>query len=119
MRREWDARARKDSRVQTLAQALTTADSADKPRLQHDVDELFNIVHSEKLGEVAAEFDRIHTVHRALKVGALQEILPPADLRPYLIRSLERGLGNQKGLQSREAQAELPLKVKVAVATLS
>ena len=47
---------------------------------------------SEKLGEVAGEFDRIHSVERALRVGSLDRILPPAQLRPYLIEAVERGL---------------------------
>jgi len=46
-------------------------------------------VHSEKLGEVASEFDHVHSVHRALKVGALRDIIPPANLRPYLIAAIE------------------------------
>jgi hypothetical protein len=56
-------------------------------------DELFKIVHSEKLGEVADEFDHTHSVHRALSVGALNQIIPPANLRPYLIHAVEHATG--------------------------
>jgi hypothetical protein len=47
---------------------------------------------SEKLGGVADEFDRIHSVERALKVGSLDRIIPPAELRPQLIAAVERGM---------------------------
>ena len=53
-------------------------------------------MHSEKLGEVADEFDRVHSVHRALEVGALHHILPPANLRPYLIHAVERGMAKEE-----------------------
>ena len=59
------------------------------------MNELFKIVHSEKLGEMADEFDRVHSVHRALKVGALHHIIPPATLRPYLIQAVERGIARE------------------------
>ncbi|MBZ5707386.1 MAG: hypothetical protein LAN63_18725, partial [Acidobacteriia bacterium] len=85
-------RARKDARLVTLSQAIAQADGVEKGRLRAQWDELFKIVHSEKLGEVADEFDRVHSVQRALKVGALHEILPPANLRPYLIHSVEHAI---------------------------
>jgi hypothetical protein len=55
-------------------------------------DELFKVIHSEKLGEMASEFDRVHSVQRALDVGALNYIIPAANLRPYLINAVERGI---------------------------
>jgi hypothetical protein len=53
---------------------------------------VFEEVRSEKLGEVAAEFEGIHNVERARRVGSLNEILAPDRLRPYLIEALERGM---------------------------
>ena len=113
---EVEARTRKDPRLQALSEAMATADSAEKPRLRNEWDELFKTVHSEKLGEVAAEFDRIHTVHRALKVGALQHILPPANLRPYLICALERGINGEKETESVEQEQPI-LKAKAVVSS--
>jgi len=89
---EVDARARKDPRIQQLDQEINQADSKDKGRLRAQRNQLFKIVHSQKLGEVAEEFDRIHSVDRARKVGALNEVIPPNSLRPYLIQAIERGL---------------------------
>src|SRR5208282_764731 len=89
---EVESRAKKDPRLQPLSQALAKADGAEKSRLRAQFDELFKVVHSEKLGEMAAEFDRVHCVQRALDVGALNYIIPPENLRPYLIHAIERGI---------------------------
>ena len=105
--REVDARTRKDARLQALNQAMTQADSAEKGRLRAQWNELFKIVHSEKLGEMAAEFDRVHSVHRALEVGALHQILPPANLRPYLIHAVEHGIRKEKESEAEKLEAEV------------
>ncbi len=89
---EVEARTRKDPRIEAINEAMAQASGAAKNRLQTESDQLFKIVYSEKLGEVAGEFDRIHNVHRALEVGALHNIIPPRNLRPYLIDAIERGI---------------------------
>ena len=61
------------------------------------------VIHSEKLGEMADEFDRVHSVHRARQVGALRDILPPANLRPYLINAVERAMGAE--LEGKDTKA--------------
>jgi acetyl-CoA carboxylase carboxyltransferase component len=92
---EVEARAKKDPRMLALTESLNEAEGAEKNRLRSEWNELFKIVHSEKLGEMAAEFDRIHSVHRALEVGALHRIIPPVQLRPYLIGAIERGIAKE------------------------
>jgi acetyl-CoA carboxylase carboxyltransferase component len=104
---EVDARTRKDPRLQELNEAIAAADSAERVRLRTQLDELFKVIHSEKLGEMAAEFDRVHSVQRALRVGALNEIIPPATLRPFLIRAIERAVGKE------ESRLKKPEKVRV------
>ena len=89
---EVEARAKKDPRLQSLNQAMAQANGAEKSRLRAQWNELYKIVHSEKLGEMASEFDRVHSVQRALDVGALNYIIPPSNLRPYLIHAIERGM---------------------------
>jgi acetyl/propionyl-CoA carboxylase alpha subunit/acetyl-CoA carboxylase carboxyltransferase component len=96
---EVEARAKKDPRVQALTEALNNAEAADKNRLRSEWNELFKVVHSEKLGEMAAEFDRIHSVHRALQVGALHRIIPPEQLRPYLVDAIARGVEKELSQQ--------------------
>lgn len=93
---EVEARARKDQRLQALNEELLRAQDSEKARLRARQDELFKLVHSEKLGEMAAEFDRVHSVYRAQSVGALHHIIPPARLRPYLIDAVERGIRNEE-----------------------
>ena len=90
--REVEARARKDSRVAALESELQAAPEADKRRLRSRLAEVLRAVRSEKLGDVADEFDHVHSVERALRMGSLDRILPPAQLRPYLIDALERGM---------------------------
>ena len=92
---EVEARAKKDPRMLALTETLNRAQGAEKNRLRSEWNEQFKLVHSEKLGEMAAEFDRIHSVHRALEVGALHRIIPPAQLRPYLIDAIERGIAKE------------------------
>jgi acetyl-CoA carboxylase carboxyltransferase component len=97
-----EGRARKDPRLQDLTQALAKAEGAEKLRLRAEWDELFKIIHSEKLGEMATEFDRVHSVERALAVGALNCIIPPNQLRPYLIDAVARGVAKEEAKLAHE-----------------
>ena len=84
---------------------MVKADVAEKSRLRRRYDEMFNAVHSEKLGELADEFDRVEGA--ALKVGALNKIIPPDQLRPYLIGAIERGMERSR-LTGRATTATAP-----------
>ena len=46
---------------------------------------------------MAEEFDRIHSVERARRVGSLDRILPASELRPYLVEAVERGMRREQG----------------------
>jgi hypothetical protein len=106
---EVEARARKDARLQSLNQAIALADGTEKGRLRSQWEELFKVIHSEQLGELAAEFDRVHCVQRALDVGALNCIIAPANLRPYLINAVERGIAKEEELHTRKREDEGPV----------
>ena len=106
---EVGTRTRKDPRIQELDRTLAEAEGAEKDALRARRSELFKAVHSEKLGEVADEFDEVHSVHRALKVGALDRIIPPASLRPYLIDAVERGLARAENHEERKDACEVEL----------
>jgi acetyl-CoA carboxylase carboxyltransferase component len=93
---EVDARTRKAELLQALNQAMVQAAATEKGRLRTQWNELYNVVYSEKLGEMAAEFDRVHSVFRALSVGALNHIIPPANLRSYLIDAVKRGVEREE-----------------------
>ncbi len=101
---EVEARTRKDERLQALNQAVLQAEGAEKGKLRAQWNELFRQVHSEKLGEMANEFDRVHSVHRALRVGALNHIIPPVGLRPYLIQAIERGMRAERKSVAAETE---------------
>jgi acetyl-CoA carboxylase carboxyltransferase component len=94
------ARTRKDPRLQALSQAMEQVGGVEKSRLRARWNELYRTVHSENLGAVADEFDRIHSVERALRVGALHRIVPPADLRPYLVAAVERGIRREERIDA-------------------
>ena len=49
-------------------------------------------VHAEKLGQLADEFDAVHSIERARDVGSVDAIVPAARLRPYLIDAVQRGM---------------------------
>ncbi len=80
--REVQARAAEDPRVR----ALRGQRGVDRAR--HDA--LRAEVALEKQAELARDFDAIHTVERAQRVGSLEEIVEPEAMRPYLIGVLEQ-----------------------------
>ena len=89
-----DVKRRTDSdpRIKTIEGRIAVADETEVGRLQAELAQLRESVRSEKLGEVAMEFDTIHSVERALKVGSVHRIVPADALRPYLIDAVERGM---------------------------
>ena len=87
--REVNARTEKDPRVAELRGLLAAASGADVARLTQELADTTRLVRAEKLKECAEEFDAVHDVKRALRVGSIDEIISPAELRPYVIGSLE------------------------------
>ncbi len=90
--RDVDARTAADPRVRALGAELAQATPAKRQALRPRLRELTLEVRGEKLGEVTDEFDRIHSIQRALRVGSVDRIIPAARLRPYLIDAVERGM---------------------------
>ena len=90
--REVDDRTRADARVRALETALANATPDDMNLRQAELASTWEAVRTEKLGEVAAEFDAVHSVQRAQAVGSVHRIIPAADLRPELIAAVERGM---------------------------
>ncbi len=90
--REVDERTRRDPRVVELERAIADPERGDKARLRAQLEETREAVRAESAGEVAAEFDGVHTVQRAREVGSIHQIIPPERLRPYLIEAVERGM---------------------------
>jgi acetyl-CoA carboxylase carboxyltransferase component len=80
--REVRARVASDERVKGRPVPRTPADRI-------AIEKVIDSVKLEKQAEVAAEFDAIHTVDRARRVGSLEAIIPARDLRCRLIDALE------------------------------
>jgi acetyl-CoA carboxylase carboxyltransferase component len=90
--REVRTRTESDPRVSELREALAGADASEAGSLRTQLVRTTEQVRSEKLGAVADEFDAIHTIERARRVGSVDRIIPAAQLRPYLVDALERGM---------------------------
>ena len=90
--REVKLRTEQDPRVVGLRDAASTSTGGSSAELRAGLAHMVEAVRSEKLGEVADEFDAIHSIERALRVGSVDRIIPAAQLRPYLVGALERGM---------------------------
>jgi hypothetical protein len=77
------------------AAASAPATGSEKARLRARLREVVRAVHSEKLGQVAAEYDAVHSVERAQRVGSVDEIIPAARLRPHFVAAIEKGIARQ------------------------
>ena len=93
--REVDSRTKSDPRVKEVQEQLVQADGTQKAALQVKLNEISAMVRSEKVGEVASEFDHIHNVQRAQRVGSIDHVIEPEAIRPYLIEALERGIDRE------------------------
>ncbi len=89
---EVNRRTDADPRLQELRERISTAAPTAQGQLRAALAVLRSEVRSQKLGEVAAEFDRIHSIERAREVGSVDRIVAPGELRPYLIDAVERGM---------------------------
>jgi acetyl/propionyl-CoA carboxylase alpha subunit/acetyl-CoA carboxylase carboxyltransferase component len=90
--REVAARTAADSRVRELETRSASASGADRAALTAELDEVRASVRAEKLSEVAGEFDRIHSIERAVEVGSVDAVVRAAELRPRIIEALETRL---------------------------
>ena len=96
--RKVNKRTAADATVRDLeAQLADSTDDAARARLRVKLAETRTAVRSDKLGEVAAEFEAVHNVERARQVGSVHSIIPAAELRPRIIAAVERGLARTAG----------------------
>jgi len=87
---EVNARTAADHRVRDMEARVATASGAERSSLAAALDELRVSVRAEKLGEVATEFDRVHSIQRAVEVGSVDAVISAAELRPRIIGAIER-----------------------------
>ena len=81
-----------DARIAELEGRIAEASGTEKGRLVVELSELRAAVRPEKIGEVAAEFDGVHDIHRAVRVGSVDEVITASQLRPRLVQAVEEGL---------------------------
>ncbi|QWF77743.1 ATP-binding protein [Amycolatopsis sp. CA-230715] len=81
-----------DPRVTELETRASAASGAERAALHAQLAETQASVRAEKLGEVAAEFDRVHSIQRAVEVGSVDAIISAAELRPRIIEAIEHGM---------------------------
>ena len=87
-----DARTASDERVRQVEGRLAAASGAERAALAAELADTRQGVRAEKLGQVASEFDSVHSIHRAVKVGSVDAVVSAARLRPEIISAIERGL---------------------------
>jgi acetyl/propionyl-CoA carboxylase alpha subunit/acetyl-CoA carboxylase carboxyltransferase component len=89
---EVDSRTAADPRVAELEASMSGAVDAERAALLAELAQLRTSVRSQKLSEVAAEFDRVHSIERAVQVGSVDAVISARELRPKLVEAVERGL---------------------------
>ena len=88
--REVSKRAANDPRVRQAHEKLESGDLS-----QVDYDDLYQTVHLEMQASLAKEFEEIHSIERAKKVGSIDEIIEPSQLRPFLTSTLKKKLAKK------------------------
>jgi len=92
-----DARTAGDPRVAELEARIASAEATERAALVTRLADVRASVRAEKLSEVAAEFDGVHSIQRAQRVGSVDAIIRPEELRPQIIAAVERGLARGSG----------------------
>ncbi|MEO3936270.1 carboxyl transferase domain-containing protein [Dermatophilaceae bacterium Soc4.6] len=87
-----DARTAADPRVSAAEQSLAQASEDERAARRVALTDIRTAVRAEKLGEVAAQFDGIHSIRRAVRVGAVDKVVDAAALRPEIIAALDARL---------------------------
>ena len=92
-----DARTARDPRVRELEARAASASGTDRAALTAELDELRADVRAEKLSEVATEFDKVHSIQRAVEVGSVDAVVKASELRPKVIEAIGRRSGSAEG----------------------
>jgi acetyl-CoA carboxylase carboxyltransferase component len=93
---EVDSRTASDPRIVDLEAALSASEDSRRAALVTELAQLRSGVRAQKLGEVATEFDNIHSIERAVKVGSVDAVISARELRPRLVEAVEHGLNRAR-----------------------
>ena len=91
--RDVDARTAADPRVADLQARVGDASGAERAALATELASVRTAVRAEMLGRVASEFDRVHDIHRAVRVGAVDAVIAPEEIRPQIVAAIEAAAG--------------------------
>ncbi len=92
---EVDKRAAASPQVRELESRIAGASDRERATLLVELADLRASLRAEKISEVAAEFDGIHNIHRAVEVGSVDAVIEASRLRPEVIAVIERGLAGR------------------------
>ncbi|MCW2761493.1 MAG: ATP-grasp protein [Marmoricola sp.] len=92
---EVDKRTAASPAMRDLDARIAEATGSERIGLVVEQSELRAGTRAEKISEVAAEFDGIHDIHRAVEVGSVDAVIPAARLRPEIIEAIERHLSTE------------------------
>ncbi|MEC8024963.1 MAG: carboxyl transferase domain-containing protein, partial [Myxococcota bacterium] len=87
--RDVRARTESDPRVVSAREAVSDAPLPNRPALAEALSSVRRSVYGEHQAAVAREFDAIHSVDRARRVGSLDAVIAASELRPRLVQALE------------------------------
>ena len=87
---EVDKRTAATPAMKALDERIASARGAERIGLVVEQSALRAATRAEKISEVAAEFDGIHDIHRAVEVGSVDAVVSAARLRPEIVEAIER-----------------------------
>ncbi|MGZ5339708.1 MAG: carboxyl transferase domain-containing protein, partial [Thermoleophilaceae bacterium] len=98
-------RTAEDPRIVELDERIKAAEGSERQRLRAERAAAWSEVHAQQLGKLAAEFDSVHSVERALAMGSISRIIEAQAMRPFLIEAVERGM--RRALERADAGHDL------------
>jgi acetyl-CoA carboxylase carboxyltransferase component len=98
--RQVDARTAADPRVTALEAAVAaTTPPEKKAEIVSELAEVRASVRAEKLSALAAEFDAVHSIQRAVEVGSVDAVISARELRPAIAEQIDTWM--RSGLDRR------------------
>lgn len=89
--RQVDIRAAADPRIVRLEALVSATAQPEKAEFASELAEARVMVRAEKLAAVAAEFDAVHSIRRAVAVGSIDAVITPGELRPAIAEHIDAG----------------------------
>ena len=87
---EVDKRVASSPAVRELEASVAAATGSALAALVVELADLRAALRAEKISEVAAEFDGVHDIHRAVQMGSVDAVIAPSRIRPEIVAVLDR-----------------------------